>query len=736
MKTEDIKKMALALESVKGKKLDPVGKHDKDIDNDGDHDKTDKYLINRRKKISSSISKDKANTEVQVQESEELDELSQDTLSSYHAKAGADRQKLKAKVQAGWKKKKPSAASIKATGDAYAKFAKRGRGMTMAANKMKEDVEEIEELSKKTLGSYIKKAGGTSLNSTGAHMADYGASGNPKAFKKGINRAKGVMRAADRLTKEDLDEAVNASEYSTHGVKSQFGGYRAEIKHKTKGHTMYSGAHTYKSAEHAKGEADAYLKGYSSTGETAANAHARRHAETHAIKGPSAKKAVKENTQIDELTGKGKINQIHNKIRSATTPTNNAHAAIGKEKGWDSPEARSAKKKIDRLSAKHAQVTHLKKSLHARIDGDDAAVKKNLDNAKHNSATARKYAKEEVEGLEELSRTTVRNYIRKARADNAERKDKVMAPFKMKDMDKNVAMYAKMKKRDASINTAGEKAYPGITGPSGKRAKVHATEEVENIEELSKDTLRSYMNKAVPDVNKTRKTAMKLKDPKKITKAAVHIRNRTQGVMTASKKMKEDLDEGYKENEQRWMDQLTAVTSEIADMAEKLYADHYAACEASKRISAAYAAGKTPSDADREMANKKVYDIKYLIRQLEDVRDSLEMKSPSEPEEKVASVSTGRYYESVNPTKESPISIRQALAMMEDRALQTAGATEPEAIDDKLSGKEKGWINVHAMEIPDETNIDAATDKNKTEVEASLQRAVNYRHNDQKIGDK
>lgn len=31
------------------KKLDAVGKEDKDIDNDGDHDKSDKYLLNRRK---------------------------------------------------------------------------------------------------------------------------------------------------------------------------------------------------------------------------------------------------------------------------------------------------------------------------------------------------------------------------------------------------------------------------------------------------------------------------------------------------------------------------------------------------------------------------------------------------------------------------------------------------------------------------------------------------------------
>jgi hypothetical protein len=38
-----------------GKGLDPVGQEDKDIDNDGDHDKNDKYLLNRRKKIGAAI---------------------------------------------------------------------------------------------------------------------------------------------------------------------------------------------------------------------------------------------------------------------------------------------------------------------------------------------------------------------------------------------------------------------------------------------------------------------------------------------------------------------------------------------------------------------------------------------------------------------------------------------------------------------------------------------------------
>jgi hypothetical protein len=40
-----------------GKGLDPVGREDKDIDNDGDHDKTDKYLLNRRKVRGAAIAK-------------------------------------------------------------------------------------------------------------------------------------------------------------------------------------------------------------------------------------------------------------------------------------------------------------------------------------------------------------------------------------------------------------------------------------------------------------------------------------------------------------------------------------------------------------------------------------------------------------------------------------------------------------------------------------------------------
>ena len=60
--------------SMKKEAMDPVGKHDADIDNDGDTDKSDKYLINRRKAITKSIKKEEA---------EGLDEISRDLARRY-----------------------------------------------------------------------------------------------------------------------------------------------------------------------------------------------------------------------------------------------------------------------------------------------------------------------------------------------------------------------------------------------------------------------------------------------------------------------------------------------------------------------------------------------------------------------------------------------------------------------------------------------------------------------------
>ena len=53
------KKGEMTAKAKRGDRLDPVGQEDKDIDNDGDHDKTDKYLLNRRKVRGAAIAKKK-----------------------------------------------------------------------------------------------------------------------------------------------------------------------------------------------------------------------------------------------------------------------------------------------------------------------------------------------------------------------------------------------------------------------------------------------------------------------------------------------------------------------------------------------------------------------------------------------------------------------------------------------------------------------------------------------------
>ena len=51
------RKGRLTARAKQGKKLDPVGKEDADVDNDGDVDKSDKYLLKRRKAIGAAIRK-------------------------------------------------------------------------------------------------------------------------------------------------------------------------------------------------------------------------------------------------------------------------------------------------------------------------------------------------------------------------------------------------------------------------------------------------------------------------------------------------------------------------------------------------------------------------------------------------------------------------------------------------------------------------------------------------------
>lgn len=131
------------LSAIKGvleaKKLDPVGKENDDIDNDGDVDKSDKYLHNRRKAIKSAMMKKES--------AEQIDELSTKTLRSYRAKARDDAFDADA-VDDDRRLRKRSFGH----NQAGKKILKRGD--TLRA----EEVENLDELSRATVGRYSMKA--------------------------------------------------------------------------------------------------------------------------------------------------------------------------------------------------------------------------------------------------------------------------------------------------------------------------------------------------------------------------------------------------------------------------------------------------------------------------------------------------------------------------------------------------------------------------------------------------
>lgn len=73
---------------VKEAKLDPVGKEDGDVDNDGDKDKTDDYLMNRRKAVGKAIANKK-----KIQK-----EQTTDYRASMAADAAADKKMMEASI--------------------------------------------------------------------------------------------------------------------------------------------------------------------------------------------------------------------------------------------------------------------------------------------------------------------------------------------------------------------------------------------------------------------------------------------------------------------------------------------------------------------------------------------------------------------------------------------------------------------------------------------------------------
>ena len=144
---------------------------------------------------------------------EQIDELSKSTLGSYTKKAALSA------VKSGVKMVRDMSDGSESQ-DGEKTMAKRFKGINRATDKLTKeeaelDEEQLDELSKKTLGSYIKKAtdwtyedprtiGNLSSKSTEKDIKSGGEDGGEEAHKARM-RSKGVAKAVNRLTKEEVD---------------------------------------------------------------------------------------------------------------------------------------------------------------------------------------------------------------------------------------------------------------------------------------------------------------------------------------------------------------------------------------------------------------------------------------------------------------------------------------------------------------------------------------------------
>lgn len=271
--------------SIKKEAMDPVGKHDADIDNDGDTDKSDKYLIKRRKAISRAVNeaaevsharymgahgkkardtgqsgnwmfthkskgdvdyndekevhstrgkfadakksaqewaKEHGHHTVYVMEEVDLDEGHGVFLKG--GSVGETRSGKPVKVHSSIEDAKAHAKRMNAL---LSPGEKKNYGLKYHVKPVAEGfvVVDLDEVSKATLGSYIKKASVDAsekrMKSDRLNTAAYSGKNNNdefmaldrganKAYKSSQNRLKGIAKATDKLTKEETNQIDEA----------------------------------------------------------------------------------------------------------------------------------------------------------------------------------------------------------------------------------------------------------------------------------------------------------------------------------------------------------------------------------------------------------------------------------------------------------------------------------------------------------------------------------------------
>ena len=184
--------------------LDPVGKEDEDVNNDNKVDKADSYLSNRRKVVAKYLDK----TPVVKEERSSLRLSKTMKLGSHEAKVYRDTETGEHQVKFYTDGKHHSKADYftddKEDAHGTAKAGLKNLHTKDQTNNMKENIDQIDELSKNTLGSYAAKA--HKKGDMAARMSNGGQKKDMAAYAN--KRYKGVQTAIKKMSEEieEIDE--------------------------------------------------------------------------------------------------------------------------------------------------------------------------------------------------------------------------------------------------------------------------------------------------------------------------------------------------------------------------------------------------------------------------------------------------------------------------------------------------------------------------------------------------
>jgi hypothetical protein len=372
-----------------------------------------------------------------------------------------------------------------------------------------EEVEVIDELSKKTMGSYVNKAAeriGTKGVSAGLRIAaDEKSSGN---FKDMGKRQKGIATAVKKLTKEDIEQVDEIS-------KATLGSYVKKA----------SGAEQPKNVMSPKNVPLTKIAAYQGDSETG---HFGKRFNQHTYDKAERLRKNRE-TGIKRAVDKLTKEEVEITEASVADVAKTAHLHV-----------RAGKHDSIHTAIQSAVNTHFPSSVHSSVTRKKVTAQAL---SRIQSMNKSKMTKEEVESIDEISSDMAHRYLK----GKHERDYDTSADGKSSKLKKPQS-FGKMNKD--MINTA--RALRTI-----EKAK-KTNEEVEGLDEISKKTMGRYINKAKDSIDMTSYRSG-IKDGTAISSSTPYKSNnplekklskRHKGIETAVKKLtKEDIDAVKKMNE-------------------------------------------------------------------------------------------------------------------------------------------------------------------------------------------